>query len=50
MGFSPFELLYQRQPRGLLDVLREEWKIPSETTDVSASYVDALQKRLKATP
>lgn len=30
-GFSPFELLYGRQPRGLLDVLREEWETPAST-------------------
>lgn len=25
MGFSPFELLNGRQPRGVLDVLKETW-------------------------
>ena len=25
VGFSPFELLYGRDPQGLLDVLQEEW-------------------------
>ena len=40
-GFSPFELVYGRNVRGPLDVLREAWK-GSQSTDKSVvSYVVA---------
>lgn len=28
MGFSPFELVFGRRPRGLMDILQEEWTCP----------------------
>lgn len=49
MGFSPFELLYGQQPRGLLEVLRKEWETPSATKKSPASFLEALHQRLKAT-
>ena len=38
-GFSPFELLYGRQVRGLLDVLRETWESSSKSNENIVSYV-----------
>ncbi|XP_058876949.1 uncharacterized protein LOC131731694 [Acipenser ruthenus] len=45
-GFSPFELLFGRQPRGLLDVLREAWEAEPARGDSVAEYVTQLRDRL----
>ncbi|XDV20721.1 hypothetical protein PO909_025992 [Leuciscus waleckii] len=45
-GFSPFELLYGRQPRGVLDVLKEIWEEgPSESRN-EIQYVLDLRTKL----
>lgn len=46
-GFSPFELLYVRQPRGVLDVLKEEWETPSPIEEAPTSYLQALRSKLR---
>ena len=47
VGFSPFELLYGRDVRGPLDVLREEWiQDPDTETDV-LSFVMAVRDRME---
>lgn len=28
-GFSPFELMYGKKPRGPMDILREDWVAPT---------------------
>ncbi len=44
-GFSPFELLYRRQPRGVLDVLRETWEEgPSESKNEIQHVLDLRTK------
>lgn len=35
--FSPFELLYGRQPWGVLDLLREDWETPSQMEETHKS-------------
>lgn len=43
-GFSPFELLYGRQPRGILDVLKETWEEgPSESRNKIHYVLDLEQ-------
>ena len=38
-GFSPFELVYGRQVRGPLDVLKESWETSSKSNESIVSYV-----------
>ena len=48
LGFTPFELLYGRDVRGLLDVLQEEWiQSPDTDTDV-LTYVMDIKERMEA--
>ncbi|CAM4631962.1 unnamed protein product [Lepidochelys olivacea] len=44
--FSPFELLYGRRPRGVLDLLRETWEHNLSATQGLLQYVLQLQGRL----
>ena len=45
-GFSPFELLYGRQVRGPLDILRDSWIASPKTSESIVSYVLLMQERL----
>ncbi len=45
-GFSPFELLYGRQPRGVLDVLRETWEEGSLESKNKIQHVLDLRTKL----
>lgn len=43
-GFSLFELLYGQHPRGILNVVREEWEEGAKELSVPPSaYVTALK-------
>ncbi|XP_075777530.1 uncharacterized protein LOC142827202 [Pelodiscus sinensis] len=46
-GFSPFELLYGRQPRGILDLLRENWEEQDSRVTGTVPYILDLQRRLR---
>uniref|UniRef100_A0A8C4RKU8 ribonuclease H n=1 Tax=Erpetoichthys calabaricus TaxID=27687 RepID=A0A8C4RKU8_ERPCA len=45
-GFSPFELLYGRQPRGLLDMLKEGWEEEVLPSSNILEYIVQLHDRL----
>ena len=44
-GFSPFELLYGRRPRGLLDLARETWEAQPSPHRSVLEHVEQLQAR-----
>ena len=46
-GFSPFELLYGREVRGPLDVLREEWEVNKKSDESVLSHILPVRERLE---
>ena len=46
-GFSPFELLYGRQPRGLLDLAREAWESQPSPHRSVIDHIEQMQARAK---
>ena len=47
-GFSPFEMLYGREVRGPLDVIRETWEADVSSGESIVSYVVGMRERLEA--
>ena len=45
-GFSPFELLYGRQPRGLLDLAKEAWEQQPSPHRSLVEHVEEVQERM----
>ena len=46
-GFSSFELLYGREMRGPLDILKEEWEADKKSDESVLSYVLLVRKRME---
>ena len=46
-GFSPFELVYGRNVRGPLDILKESWVAKPRSPESVVSYVLMIQERLQ---
>ena len=46
-GFSPFELLYGRRPRGLLDLAREAWEHQPSPHCTMVEHVEEMRERMK---
>lgn len=47
-GFSPFELLYGREVRGPLDVLKEEWEATEGSKESVVSHIIKVRERMQA--
>ncbi len=45
-GFTPFELLFGRQPRGLLDVTKEAWEQQPATHRSTIEHVREMRERI----
>ena len=45
-GFSPFELLYGRRPRGMLDLARETWEQQPSPHRTLVEHVEEIQERM----
>ncbi len=45
-GFTPFELLFGRQPRGLLDVAREAWEQQPAAQRSTIEHVQDMRERI----
>ena len=46
-GFSPFELIFGRDVRGPLDILKEQWSKAEEPVDDILTYVTKVRERME---
>jgi len=45
-GFSPFELLYGRRPRGLLDLAKEAWESQPSPYRTMVEHIEETRERM----
>ena len=45
-GFSPFELLYGRRPRGILDLAKEAWESQPSPHRTTLDHVEQVRDRM----
>ena len=45
-GFSPFELLYARRPRGLLDLAKEDWESRTSPHRTVTDHMEQVRDRM----
>ena len=45
-GFSPFELLYGRRPRGILDIAKEAWESQPSPHRTTVDHVEQVRDRM----
>ena len=45
-GFSPFKLLYARQVRGPLNILKKTWEKSKRSDESVVSYIMTIQERM----
>ncbi|XP_042299936.1 uncharacterized protein LOC121917889, partial [Sceloporus undulatus] len=47
LGFSPFELVYGRRPRGILDIVKEGWEEEAPNSQTELQFVLRMRQHLK---
>lgn len=45
-GFSPFELLFSHRPRGLLDVMKENWEQQPSPHNTAIEHIEDMREHV----
>ncbi|XP_078240795.1 uncharacterized protein LOC144586395 [Pogona vitticeps] len=46
-GFSPFEMIYGWNPRGILDLIKEKWESGSDNSQITVKHVLEMREHLR---